>query len=207
MMSVVSIVASVDLGRPLADQVVASVAESVKRTSVHGGHNRGSGSDKRVAVVAKVGVSISVSSRLSISGPLAVVVSEGIRVAIGVGEAVAIAVVAKMSISISGRLSISRPLAEIVSKGIGVAIGIGVSITIAKVAKVSISISISGGLSISGPLAVVVSECVGVVAKGIRKPVGKRMSVVAVVGVSLGISLSCHGGKEAESSDGLRKGK
>ena len=167
MMSVVSIVASVDLGRPLADQVVASVAESVKRTSVHGGHNRGSGSDKRVAVVAKVGVSISVSSRLSIS----------------------------------------RPLAEIVSKGIGVAIGIGVSITIAKVAKVSISISISGGLSISGPLAVVVSECVGVVAKGIRKPVGKRMSVVAVVGVSLGISLSCHGGKEAESSDGLRKGK
>merc|ERR1712223_10452 len=132
----------------------------MKRTSVHGGHNRGSGSDKRVAVVAKVGVSISVSSRLSIS----------------------------------------RPLAKIVSKGIGVAIGIGVSITIAKVAKVSISIS--GGLSISGPLAVVVSECVGVVAKGIRKPVGKRMSVVAVVGVSLGISLSCHGGKEAESSDG-----
>merc|ERR1719433_2614701 len=101
MMSVVSIVALMDLGRPLADQVVASVAESVKRTSVHGGHNRGSGSDKRVAVVAKVGV----SSRLSISRPLVVVVSEGIRVAIGVGEAVAIAVVAKMSISISGRLS------------------------------------------------------------------------------------------------------
>merc|ERR1719400_2584192 len=176
MMSVVSIVASMDLGRPLADQVVA--------------------------FVAKVGVSISVSSRLSISGPLAVVVSEGIRVAIGVGEAVAIAIVTKMSISVSGRLSISRPLAEIVSKGIGVAIGIGVSITVAKVAKVSISISISGGLSISGPLAVVVSECVGVVAIGIRKPVGKRMSVVAVVGVSLGISLSCHGGEEAESSDG-----
>merc|ERR1711899_688866 len=196
MMSVVSIVASVDLGRPLADQVVASVAESVKRTSMHGGHNRGSGSDKRVAVVAKVGVSISVSSRLSISGPLAVVVSEGIRVAI--------AVVAKMSISISGRLSISRPLAEVVSKGIGVAIGIRVSITVAIVAKVSISISISGGLSISGPLAVVVSECVGVVAIGIRKPVGKRLSVVAVVGVSLGISLSlsCHGSEEAESSDG-----
>merc|ERR1719400_2942781 len=168
MMSVVSIVASMDLGRPLADQVVA--------------------------VVAKVGISISVSSRLSISGPLAVVVAEGIRVAIGVGEAVAIAVVAKMSISISGRLSISRPLAEIVSKGIGVAIGIGVSITVAKVAKVR--------LSISGPLAVVVSECVGVVAIGIRKPVGKRMSVVAVVGVSVGISLSCHGGEEAESSDG-----
>ena len=139
MMSVVSIVASVDLGRPLADQVVASVAESVKRTSVHGGHNRGSGSDKRVAVVAKVGVSISVSSRLSISRPLAVVVSEVSKVGVSI-----VAVVEPMAIG--------EAMAVVVAKMVAIAVAMG----------------------------------------------------VVSIGRCISISISCHGSKEAKSSNGLK---
>merc|ERR1712061_930954 len=67
---------------PLANQVVAAIGESVEGTSVHGGHHRGSSGHKRVAVVAKTKVGI--SSRLGISGPLAVVVAKVVsEVAIG----------------------------------------------------------------------------------------------------------------------------
>ena len=111
MMSVVSIVASVDLGRPLADQVVASVAESVKRTSVHGGHT-GDGGNKRVAVV-----SISISSRLGVSRPLAVVVS------VGVGMTV---------VAVAVTMAIGKPMSEVVAQVVAVAVVgiVGVSISI-----------------------------------------------------------------------------
>merc|ERR1719430_2051661 len=59
--------------------VETAIGKSVEEPSVDGGHNRGS-SHKRVAVGSIV--SISISSGLSISGPLAIEVS----VVAGVGE-------------------------------------------------------------------------------------------------------------------------
>ena len=115
-----SVSSGLGISRPLANQVVAAIGESVEGTSVDGGHNRGSSGHKRVAVVAKTKVGI--SSRLGISGPLAVVV------------------------------------AKVVSE---VAIG-----------KVTMAI-------------------------------GKRVAVVAVVGLGISVGLSSHGSKEAKSSNGL----
>merc|ERR1712088_1187981 len=141
------------ISRPLAIVVAVETAigESVEETSMDGGHNRGS-SHKRVAIGTIV--SISVSSRLSISRPFAIVVT--IETAIG----------ESMEGGHNRGMSHKR-----VAIAIGTIVGIG----------------ISSGLGISGPLAKVVSKVV---------------SVVAVVGVSLGIGLSSHGSKEAESSNG-----
>merc|ERR1719229_1695213 len=113
------VVEGIGIGSPLANQVVAAIGDSVEGTTVDGGHNRGSSGHKRVAVVAKTKVGI--SSRLGISGPLAVVV------------------------------------AKVVSE---VAIG-----------KVTMAI-------------------------------GKRVAVVAVVGLCISVGLSSHGSKEAKSSNG-----
>merc|ERR1712088_789366 len=157
------------ISRPLAIVVAVETAigESVEETSMDGGHNRGS-NHKRVAIGTIV--SISVSSRLSISRPFAIVVT--IETAIG----------ESMEGGHNRGMSHKR-----VAIAIGTIVGIG------------------SGLGISGPLAKVVSEVVSVVA-GVGEPksmaVDKRVAVVAVVGVSLGIGLSCHGSKEAKSSNG-----
>merc|ERR1712212_235829 len=95
---------------PLAKVVAVETAigESVKRTSVDGGHMWDS-SHKRIAIVAKVGISL--SSGLSISRPLAIVVSKsiGVSVVAGVGKPVAVdkrvAVVAVVGVSLSIGLS------------------------------------------------------------------------------------------------------
>merc|ERR1712010_287735 len=85
------------ISRPLTNQVVAAIGESVEGTTVDGGHNRGSSGHKRVAIVAKTKVGI--SSRLGISGPLAVVVAKVVsEVAIGkvtmaIGKRVAVVAV------------------------------------------------------------------------------------------------------------------
>merc|ERR1719458_1587523 len=55
-----------------------------------------------------------------------------------------------------------------------------------------VGISISSGLGISRPLAIVVSKVVAVAV------------AISVVGVSVSIGLSCHGSKEAKSSNGLK---
>merc|ERR1712088_374001 len=128
-------------------------------------------------VVVSIGISFgsSGSSRLGISGPLAIVVA----VETAIGESVE-----ETSVDGGHNRGMSHK-----REAIGTIMGIG----------------ISSGLGISGPLAKVVSEVVSVVA-GVGEPksmaVDKRVAVVAVVGVSLGIGLSCHGSKEAKSSNG-----
>merc|ERR1712179_798006 len=81
--------------------------------------------------------------------------------------------VAVVGISISSGLGISRPLAIVVSKGIGVSV-------------VAVSVAVSVGES----MAVVVAKVVAVAV------------AMGVVGVSISIGLSCHGSKEAKSSNG-----
>merc|ERR1712043_73424 len=75
---------------PLAIVVAVETAidrgKTVERTTVDSGHNRGMSSHKRVAVVG-----ISISSRLGISRPLAIVVSIGIGVSV-VAMSVAVSV-------------------------------------------------------------------------------------------------------------------
>ena len=83
--------------------------------------------------------------------------------------------VAVVGISISSGLRISRPLAIVVSKGIGVSV-------------VAVSVAVSVGES----MAVVVAKVVAVAV------------AMGVVGVSISIGLSCHGSKEAQSSNGLK---
>merc|ERR1712088_1261713 len=76
------------ISRPLAIVVAVETAigKSVEEPSVDGGHNRGM-SHKRVAVAVGtiVSISISISSRLGISGPLAIEVSEVVSVVASVG--------------------------------------------------------------------------------------------------------------------------
>merc|ERR1711944_287 len=101
------------IGGPLAVVVAVETVrhggESVQRASVHGGHT-GDGSNKRVAVV-------SISSRLGVSRPLAVVVSVGIGVTV-----VAVAVA----------MAIGKPMSEVVAQVVAVAVVgvVGVSISI-----------------------------------------------------------------------------
>ena len=103
------------IGGPLAVVVAVETVrhggESVQRASVHGGHT-GDGGNKRVAVV-----SISISSRLGVSRPLAVVVSVGIGVTV-----VAVAVT----------MAIGKPMSEVVAQVVAVAVVgiVGVSISI-----------------------------------------------------------------------------
>ena len=90
-------------------------------------------------------------------------------------------------------------------------------ISVWSVAVVMSVVGISSGLSISRPLAIVVSKGIGVsvVAVSVAVSVGKSMAVVVakvvavavamgVVGVSISIGLSCHGSKEAKSSNSLK---
>merc|ERR1719264_1285940 len=81
--------------------------------------------------------------------------------------------VAVVGISISSGLGISRPLAIVVSKGIGVSV-------------VAVSVAVSVGES----MAVVVAKVVAVAV------------AMGVVRVSVSIGVSCHGSKEAKSSNG-----
>merc|ERR1712158_65836 len=72
---------------------------------------------------------------------------------------------------------------------------------VAVVAKTKVGISSRPG--ISGPLAVVVAKVVSEVAIGkVTMAIGKRVAVVAVVGLGISVGLSCDGGKEAKSSNG-----
>merc|ERR1719175_405244 len=152
-----------------------------------------------VSMVSMVGKSVAVVETVAVVGIPVVVVSIGIS----------------FRSSGSSGLGISGPLAKVVA--VETAIGESVKGTsvdgghmwdsshkrVAVVAKVGISIS--SGLSISRPLAIVVSKSIGVsVVAGVGEPVAvdKRVAVVAVVGVSLSIGLSCHGSKEAKSSNG-----
>merc|ERR1711981_637993 len=62
---------------------------------------------------------------------------------------------------------------------------------------------ISSRLGVSGPLAVVVAKVVSEVAIGkVTMAIGKRVAVVAVVGLGISVGLSSHGSKEAKSSNG-----
>merc|ERR1719397_1326868 len=93
----------------------------------------------------------------------------------------------------------------LVGKSIAVAMAVvGIPVVVESIGM-SFRSSGSSGLGISGPLARVVSIGIGVsVVAGVGEAVAvdKRVAVVAVVGVSLSIGLSCHGGKEAKSSNG-----
>ena len=140
-----------------------------------------------VVVGIGIGFRSSSSSGLGISGPLAIVVA--VETAIDRGESVQRTSVdgghgvrgsshkgvAVVGISISSGLGISRPLAIVVSKGIGVSV-------------VAVSVAVSVGES----MAVVVAKVVAVAV------------AMGVVGVSISIGLSCHGSKEAKSSNGLK---
>merc|ERR1711928_249737 len=87
------------IGGPLAVVVAVETVrhggESVQRASVHGGHT-GDGGNKRVAVV-----SISISSRLGVSRPLAVAMAIGKPMSEVVAQVVAVAVVGVVGVSIS----------------------------------------------------------------------------------------------------------
>ena len=65
-------------------------------------------------------------------------------------------------------------------------------------------VGISSRLGVSGPLAVVVAKVVSEVAIGkVTMAIGKRVAVVAVVGLGISVGLSSHGSKEAKSGNGL----
>merc|ERR1711990_555383 len=109
--------------------------------------------------------------------------------------------------SSSSGLGISGPLAKVVA--VETAIGESVKKTSVDGGHMWDSshkrVAIVAKVGISRPLAIVVSKGIGVsVVAGIGKPVAveKRVAVVAVVGVSISIGLSCHGSKEAKSSNG-----
>ena len=136
--------------------------------------------------VVVVGIGIGFRSSLGIRRSLAIVVA--VETAIDRGESVQRTSVdgghsvrgshkrvAVVGISISSGLGISRPLAIVVSKGIGVSV-------------VAVSVAVSVGES----MAVVVAKVVAVAV------------AMGVVGVSISIGLSCHGSKEAQSSNGLK---
>ena len=71
-----------------------------------------------------------------------------------------------------------------------------------------VGISISSGLRISRPLAIVVSKGIGVsvVAVSVGEPMAVMVAKVVAVAVAMSVSigLSCHGSKEAKSSNGLK---
>merc|ERR1711983_392687 len=143
-----------------------------------------------ISVVSVVSISIGLSSggSLSISRPLAVVVSMvgisesmgGKNVSIsGIGKAISVDTIVSISISLSPRLGLSN----------------------------------GGSLGISGPLAIVgmvgigiavVSQAIAISMVGIAKVMA--IAVVAIegisVGLSLGLSLSSHGCEHAESGNG-----
>merc|ERR1719371_145850 len=101
----------------VAIETVGDRGETMQRTSMDGGHT-GDSSHKRVAVVAAV-VGISISSRLSISRPLAVVVSE----------------VSKVGVSI---VAVVEPMAVVVAKMVAIAVAMGV-VSIGRCISISIS--------------------------------------------------------------------
>merc|ERR1719186_1024043 len=154
-----------------------------------------------VAMVAMVGKSVAVVEAMAVVGVAVMVVSIGIS----------------FRSSGSSGLGISGPLAVVVAVETAVGESMeGTSVDgghnggsshskrVAKVAAI-VGISIGSGLGISRPLAIVVSIGIGVsVVAGVGEAVAvdKRVAVVAVVGVSLSIGLSCHGSKEAKSSNG-----
>jgi len=119
----------------VAIETVGDRGETMQRTSMDGGHT-GDSSHKRVAVVAAI-VGISISSRLSISRPLAVVVSEVSKVGVSI-----VAVVEPMAIG--------EAMAVVVAKMVAIAVAMG----------------------------------------------------VVSIGRCISISISCHGSKEAKSSNG-----
>ena len=121
----------------MAIETVGDRGETMQRTSMDGGHT-GDSSHKRVAVVAAI-VGISISSRLSISRPLAVVVSEVSKVGVSI-----VAVVEPMAIG--------EAMAVVVAKMVAIAVAMG----------------------------------------------------VVSIGRCISISISCHGSKEAKSSNGLK---
>ena len=137
--------------------------------------------------VVVVGIGIGFRSSLGIRRSLAIVVA--VETAIDRGESVQRTSVdgghgvrgsshkgvAVVGISISSGLGISRPLAIVVSKGIGVSV-----------------VAVSVAVSVGEPMAVMVAKVVAVAV------------AVSVVGVSVSIGLSCHGSKEAKSSNGLK---
>merc|ERR1712076_260789 len=95
---------------PLAIVVAVETAidrgKTVGRTTVDSGHNRGMSSHKRVAVVG-----ISISSRLGISRPLAIVVSIGIGVSV---------------VAMSVAVSVGKGMTIVVAKVVAVAVAMGV---------------------------------------------------------------------------------
>ena len=164
-----------------------------------------------VSVVAVVQVGVSVVAKVAMVG-------KGVAVAVVGIPVVVVSIGISFRSSGSSGLGISGPLAKVVA--VETAIGESVKGTsvdgghmwdsshkrVANAVVAKVGISFSSGLGISRPLAIVVSKGIGVsVVAGVGKPVAvdKRVAVVAVVGVSLSIGLSCHGSKEAKSSNGL----
>merc|ERR1719228_687639 len=143
----------------------------------------------RISVVSVVGISVSmsvsvvsiqvssISSRLGISGPLAIVVSiAGIWVSIVSVVGIAVSVV-----SICKGMSVVSVVSISISGGLG-----------------------SGsGLGISGPLAIVMSVMVGIWVS-IVTMVGKTIAIVAAIevsSISTCFSLASSGGKHAQGNN------
>merc|ERR1711981_711242 len=66
------------ISRPLANQVVAAIGESVEGTSVDGGHNRGSSGHKRVAEVAIGKVTMAIGKRVAVVAVVGLGISVGL---------------------------------------------------------------------------------------------------------------------------------
>merc|ERR1712055_271919 len=137
--------------------------------------------------IVSISFRLSCSSGLSISRPLAIVVSMSISIRVAVGEAM--------------------------DGGDYRVVSIDMSITISKMAIVSISfrLSCSSGLSINRPLAIVVSMSISMAIVAMRvSMVGNTMvtisqmvaiAIVGIASISISISLSPNSCKETQSSN------
>merc|ERR1719222_878446 len=154
-----------------------------------------------VAGVSMVGKSVAMVETVAVVGIPVVVVGIGFRSSLGIRRSLAIVVAVETAID-RGE-SVQRTSVD-GGHGVRGSSHKGVAV---------VGISISSGLGISRPLAIVVSKGIGVsvVAVSVAVSVGESMAVmvakvvavaVSVVGVSVSIGLSCHGSKEAKSSNG-----
>merc|ERR1712130_738493 len=150
-----------------------------------------------MAVVSVVGISLglSISSRLGLSGPLAVVSKT-------------VSVVAKTGVSVVSK-TVSVGVSKTVSVGVAVVSVVGIGI--------SLGLSNSGGLSLIGPLAVVVTVVaktvsVSVVAKTVsvgtvsKTVVSKAVVSVVGIGINLGLGIGQSHGKKASKNEKLHIG-
>ena len=159
-----------------------------------------------VSMVSMVGKSVAMVETVSVVGIPVVVVGIGIgfrssfRSSLGIRRSLAIVVAVETAID-RGE-SVQRTSVD-GGHGVRGSSHKGVAV---------VGVRICSGLRISRPLAIVVSKGIGVsvVAVSVSVSVGEPMAVmvakvVAVaVAMSVSIGLSCHGSKEAKSSNGLK---